>query len=195
MKKACDLPIPDGEFIRGQAPMTKEEIRTLACGALRIRNESVVLDIGAGTGSVSIECALRAPDGRVIAVEKDPAGIELIRANMKKFGVHNITVIHGEAPEALEGAGNFDRAFIGGSGGNLREILAWVWDHLDGGGIMTATAVTLDTAAGTAGFFREKGIRCDIIQVSITRLEDAAGHRMFRAQNPVFIMTAHKEQA
>ena len=193
MNKIIFPPIPDSLFIRGDVPMTKEEIRTLAIAKMRLGKDSTVIDIGAGTGSVTIECALWAPGGRVIAVEKSAEGVKLIRANAEKFMVKNIRVIHGEAPRALEGMEKFDRAFIGGAGGNLTEILEWVTGNIERSGIISVNAVTLDTVVSAADFFRGRGVRHEIIQASITRIEETGGHRMFRAQNPVFIITGEKE--
>ena len=100
---ACPLGIPDEEFVRGDAPMTKSEVRTLSVAKLKLEKSSVVYDVGAGTGSVSIEAALAASDGKVFAIEKEEAAAALIELNKKKFRTPNVTVVRGTAPEALDG--------------------------------------------------------------------------------------------
>ena len=94
--------IEDEEFIRGDVPMTKREIRMAVLNEARVQEDSYVLDVGAGTGSISIEAALGAPQGHVYAIERFAKGIELIKANMTKFGVNNLTVIEAKAPEGME---------------------------------------------------------------------------------------------
>ncbi len=98
-----DLGIKDDAFLRGKVPMTKEEIRILTLVKAQIAPDAVVYDIGAGTGSLSIEAARLAPQGHVYAIEKNPEGISLIAENAKRFSVENITVVEGTAPGALEG--------------------------------------------------------------------------------------------
>jgi len=118
--------IPDHFFIRGDVPMTKEEVRAAALSKMRLSEDSIVFDIGAGTGSIAIECSLICRKGRVYAVERDKEAIELINSNLKKFGVSNAFVVEGNAPLVLESLPYPDRVFIGGSGGNMEEIINWI---------------------------------------------------------------------
>ena len=118
--------VPDEAFVRGKVPMTKEEIRCVALSKLRLGETSVVYDIGAGTGSVAVEAARMAFRGHVYAVERNPEGLKLIRENQEALRAAGLTVVSGEAPEALEGLPAPDQVFIGGSGGRLSEILAAV---------------------------------------------------------------------
>ncbi|MBQ7931348.1 MAG: precorrin-6y C5,15-methyltransferase (decarboxylating) subunit CbiE, partial [Clostridia bacterium] len=111
--------IPDEEFLRGDVPMTKSEVRTISMAKLDLPADAIVYDIGAGTGSVSVECALAAYDGQVYAIEKEADAAELIRQNKVKFGCENLYVTCGLAPDALEDLPIPTHAFIGGSSGNL----------------------------------------------------------------------------
>lgn len=115
--------IRDEEFIRGKAPMTKEEVRTVSLSKLRLTADSVCYDVGAGTGSLSIEMALRAHQGQVWAIEKKEDAVELIHRNKVKFAADNLEIVEGLAPEALKDLPAPTHAFIGGSSGNLKEIV------------------------------------------------------------------------
>lgn len=186
--------IPDDEFIRGDAPMTKEEIRTISVSKLRLRQDSSVLDIGAGTGSVAIEMARILKNGRIYAVEKDKAAVGLIRRNVKKFNVHNVIIVQGTAPDVLLEVPKFDRAFIGGSAGYLVEILTWLDGHIAPAGRIVINAVTLETLYTSRQFFTwHNYLGLEIIQVAVSRLSDSGGAAILRSQNPVFIISAQKE--
>ena len=115
--------IRDEEFIRGKAPMTKEEVRTVSLSKLRLTADSVCYDVGAGTGSLSVEMALRAHQGQVWAIEKKEDAVELIHRNKVKFAADNLEIVEGLAPEALKDLPAPTHAFIGGSSGNLKEIV------------------------------------------------------------------------
>lgn len=186
--------IPDSEFIRDDIPMTKEEVRILALTRLRINPASRVLDIGAGTGSVSIEAARLAPRGRVIAVERKPAAVNLIEKNKNHFGITNLEILSGLAPAVLENLAPVDRIFIGGSGGALESIMDWAGGNLLCPGVLVITAITLDTVQLTLDLL-EKGPFTNIrtIQACINRLIQAKKSRLLKALNPVFIISAEKE--
>jgi len=127
--------IDDELFIRGKVPMTKQEVRMITLCKAAIKENDIVLDIGAGTGSLSIEAALMAVQGHVYAVERNPEAVGLIKQNAVKFKVTaNVSIIEGLAPDALKGIDNYDVVFIGGSGGNLEEILDVVSAHINPGG-------------------------------------------------------------
>ena len=185
--------IPDSEFIRGQVPMTKEEVRVITLSKLRLQADDVLLDIGAGTGSISIEAALLLTKGSVIAVEHNMEAVELILENMQKFDVDNIEVIDGSAPEALKGLTGITKVVIGGSSGQLINILQWIDTNLAAGTRIVANAITLETLVGLQQFFTEKKyIDIEIVQVAISRFELVGKHTMLKANTPVFIVTAEK---
>ena len=121
--------LPDEAFVRGKRPMTKSVIRSRLVSLLNLTGKDCVWDIGAGTGSCSVEIALLSQrGGHVFAIEVEPEGVQLIQQNGKKFGVNNLTVVDGEAPEIFAGLPLPDRAFIGGSGGRLEDILRYLTD-------------------------------------------------------------------
>ncbi len=185
--------IPDNEFIRGDIPMTKQEVRILALVKARIGAADTILDIGAGTGSFSVEAALLAPRGRVYAVEKEPEGVGLIRANAAKFCTANLEVVAGAAPEALAGLPAADVIFIGGSGGYLEEILAAADSLLKPGGRLILAAVTVETLhQALAVLDTRPDYDTEAAGVQVTRLRKAGGKHMFQAGNPVYLIACIK---
>jgi cobalt-precorrin-6B (C15)-methyltransferase len=184
--------MPDEMFERGDVPITKSEVRAIVLSKLMLAGGSRIIDIGAGTGSVTVEAALIADKGIVYSVERDPVALELIRRNIKKFGLGNVKVIKGSAPAALENTENFDRAFIGGSGGNIIPVLELVDRKIDDAGVIVVTAITLDTLFETRNFFMNSGYKYEIVQAAITRVQDTGSVSMLRALNPVYIISAVK---
>ena len=179
--------LPDDAFLRGDVPMTKEEVRTLALSKLRLNEDSVVWDVGAGTGSVSIECALSCPAGRVFAVEKKEAALALLAETKARFHASNLTIVGGTAPEALEELPAPDRVFLGGTSGELSEILDVVFRKNPAARVV-CTAVTLETVAEAARLFA--GLEgADMVQVSATRTRQAGRYHLMDAQNPVWIFS------
>lgn len=181
--------IPDEAFLRGEVPMTKSELRAVILSKLRIRETDIVYDIGAGTGSVSVELSMAAERGRVYAVECKEEAAELTERNRERFGCDNIEVIRGMAPEALEGLPPADAVFIGGSRGRLLPVLKQVL--LQGKPVrILISAVTLETVSEALEDFRELGIcLVDACQIGVTRLEPVGHYHMLKAQNPVFLVT------
>ena len=177
--------LPDEAFQRGKTPMTKGEVRALALCKLRVERDSVVWDVGAGTGSVAAECALAAPAGRVYAVERDEAALELLTANRARLGASNLTVVPGTAPEVLEDLPAPDRVFLGGSGGHLKEILDAVFRKNPAARVV-CTAVTLETVGEAASIFAAlEG--AEMVQLAVTRTRAAGRYHLMDAQNPVWL--------
>lgn len=191
-----EIGIRDEEFIRGDVPMTKQEIRILALAKARIHSRDVVYDIGAGTGSISIEAARLTPDGAVFALERNPKAIELIYQNADKFGVDNLTVMETEAPEGMEHLPMANVIFIGGSGGDMVEILRAADLGLVPGGRIVITCITIQTLMACIFYMRENSDFYDYetIQIQATRLEQIGDYDMAKAMNPVFIMTCQKKE-
>lgn len=181
--------LSDKEFIRGKVPMTKEEVRALAVSKLRLHPRDVVWDVGAGTGSVSVECALRLPEGQVYGVECKEDAFRLIQQNREKFQVSNLYPVLGMAPEVLEELPAPDRVFIGGSRGNLREIVEAALDKNPAVRIVLS-AITLETLAAALEVIRLYGFReTDVVQVSVSRSFNVASYHMMRAENPVYLIS------
>lgn len=181
----------DEEFHRGEVPMTKEEIRAVSIGKLGLSGDAVVYDVGAGTGSVSVEMALQIPDGRIFAVEKKPEGIELIRANQKKFYTDNLTVVEGTAPEALLELPAPTHVFIGGSSGNLREIIDCVREKNPEAKIVM-NLITLETLSDVCQMVQEgivKEENLEITQIAVSRSRKLGAYHMMTGLNPIYIVT------
>ena len=188
------LGIEDEEFIRGKVPMTKKEIRILTLAGAKIKSADIVCDIGAGTGSLSVEAALLARDGHVYAVERKREAVELIRQNAAKFGAENITIIESEAPQGLEQLPkSLDAAMIGGTGSHLEEILDFLDARLKPGGTIVINCITVQTLASSLAYMRKKsGYIYDTVQVQVNRLKKVGPYDMAEAINPVYIISCHK---
>ncbi|WP_088553044.1 precorrin-6Y C5,15-methyltransferase (decarboxylating) subunit CbiT [Calderihabitans maritimus] len=193
-RRKCTPGIKDEEFCRGQVPMTKEEIRVLLLSKACLEVDNTIYDVGAGTGSIAVEAALLARRGKIFAVEKEPEGINLIRRNAARFGVTNLEVVAGEAPDVLEPLPPADRIFLGGSGGNLNSILETCDRKLRAGGIIVISAVTLNTLLSAYQFLDSRGYRRQIVMVNVARLERLGGTEAFRGLNPVYIISGVKEE-
>ena len=181
--------IPDEEFLRGDVPMTKSEVRTISMAKLDLPADAIVYDIGAGTGSVSVECALAAYDGQVYAIEKEADAAELIRQNKVKFGCENLYVTCGLAPAALENLPIPTHAFIGGSSGNLQEILA-VLLRKNPDVRIVVNAVTVETMTEAAECAKYFGFtEYETVSVNIARSRKLGRYHMMTAQNPVSVIT------
>ena len=181
--------IPDPLFVRGQVPMTKEEVRTVTLSKLRLKEGCTVYDIGAGTGSVSIECGLKCPGGTVYAIEKEREALELIHKNIHKFKVDNVSVVEGTAPEALKDLPEPDRVFIGGTGGNMEVLLDSIREFKKPVRVVV-NAVALESAYEAISGMEAKGYRdVEIVCVSVSRGKTAGTKHLMQALNPVYIIS------
>ena len=189
------LGLPDAAFVRGKVPMTKQEIRILTLVKAQIGPRDIVYEIGAGTGSLSIEAARLAPEGHVYAVERKEEAIRLIEANGERFGLENLSVIEAEAPAGLENLPLADAVLIGGSGGHLASILDCVAEKLREGGRLVLNCITVQTLAAALDYLHahEAVYRYEAIQVQVSRLRRVGPYDMADAQNPVYIITCTKE--
>ncbi len=183
--------IPDEEFIGG-APMTKQEVRAVVLSKARIGNTGVVYDIGSGCGSITVEAGLLAREGRVFSIERDVSRISIIEKNLKKFGVNNVVVVMGEAPEALADLPLADAIIVGGSGGKMRGILKKSFKRLRHGGMIVVNAVTLDSLSDAISTLDDLDMDFDVTQVSISKGVMVAEKRLMMAFNPVFILDARR---
>lgn len=179
--------LPDEAFERDETPMTKAEARAISIAKLRLTQGAIVYDVGAGSGSVSVECALQAVHGRVYAVEMKEKAVALTRRNAEKFGLSNLEVVCGRAPEALDALPAPSHVFIGGSAGNMRSIIDCLLKKNPNVRIVVNT-VTLETLAELSEIAKEFD-DCDIAEVSVAKPRNLGSYRLMTAQNPVFIFT------
>ena len=183
----------DEWFIRGEIPMTKSEVRAVSVSKLELCRDNIVYDIGAGTGSVSVEAALKVPDGHVYAFEQKEEGCALIRANAEKAGVKNLTVVPGKAPESLYGYPAPDRVFLGGSSGNMEEILDLVTE-LNPAVQIVINVIALESLSQAMEWFRKKGWEPEVVCMQVSRAAKRGPYHMMQAQNPIYMLTAQGQQ-
>lgn len=187
--------LPEDAFARRfprKGLITKREVRLLSLAALELRSDSVVWDVGAGSGSVAIEAAMLAPEGRVFAVEVDPEGIELCRENVRTHGADNVQVVAGRAPEALAALDDPDAVFVGGSKGSMAEIIDAALERLRPGGRLVVNAITLENAGETYQALRRRGIVPEVTLLQVSRAEPLARYLRYEALNPIQIFAVTK---
>lgn len=184
--------IDDGAFLRGEVPMTKQEVRAAALAKLEVRDGAVYWDVGAGTGSVSVELALLAPKSRVYAVEYKGEACALIRANRERFGAYNLELAEGRAPAALAALPAPDGVFIGGSEGELIPILEAALSR-NPAVRFCVTAIAVETLGVAVAAFTQLGMNPQITQITVARSRRAGERNLMLGQNPVWIVTGQKE--
>jgi precorrin-6Y C5,15-methyltransferase (decarboxylating) len=175
--------------------ITKREVRLLSLASLGIRPDSVVWDVGAGSGSVSIEAALLAYEGRVYAIEVDPEGVEICRENVRAHGVDNVRVVAGRAPEVLADLETPDAVFVGGSKGSMEEIIAVALERLRPGGRLVANAITMENAAEAYQALRRRDLVPEVTLLQVSRAEPLARYMRYEALNPIQIFAVQKPDA
>ncbi len=181
--------IPDESFVRGKVPMTKEEIRILSVAKLRLTEDAVVYDVGAGTGSVSVEAARLCTAGTVYAIERNHEGIELIQENSRNMCLSNIVTVEGLAPEALKELPEPTHAFIGGSSGNMKQIIGLLLSKNPHVRIVLNT-IALESIAEVMKVIKELEITdAEIVQVSAAKSKTLGRYHMMNALNPVYIIS------
>ncbi|MCF0151405.1 MAG: precorrin-6Y C5,15-methyltransferase (decarboxylating) subunit CbiT, partial [Firmicutes bacterium] len=197
-KKVCPIGLPDESFQRGKGedgliPMTKSEVRAVALSRLAMTRDAICWDIGAGTGSVSVEMALLAEEGRVYAVEKKADAFALLQENIKKFGAFNITAVEGSAPAALEALPAPTHVFIGGSSGRLKDIIGAALEKNPHARIV-ATAIALETVAELSSCMKEFSFtHKEAVCIQAARSRKAGPYHLMTGANPVYIFTFQKE--
>ena len=183
---------PDEAFHRGEVPMTKQEVRAAALAKLEVRDGAVYWDVGAGTGSVSVELALLAPKSQVCAVEYKGEACALIRANRERFGAYNLELAEGRAPAALSDLPAPDGVFIGGSEGELIPILEAALSR-NPAVRFCVTAIAVETLGVAVAAFTQLGMNPQITQITVARSRRAGERNLMLGQNPVWIVTGQKE--
>ncbi|MGL5032785.1 MAG: precorrin-6Y C5,15-methyltransferase subunit CbiT [Microcystaceae cyanobacterium] len=174
-------------------PLSKREVRLLLISALRLQTRSVIWDIGAGTGTIPVELGLLCPDSTIIAVERDEDVANLIRRNCDRFGVSNVTVLEGSAPDCLATMHPLpDRVCIEG-GRPIKEILTEIWKYLEPDGRVVATASSLENLyLLSEGLAELQARNVEVVQAGVNRLETRGLHQTFAAVDPVFILSGEK---
>lgn len=187
------LGIPDYQLAHREGLITKSEVRAITLSKLRPQRGNVMWDIGAGCGSVSIEAENMVAPGKVFAVEKDPKQIVFLKKNIEKFMSHGVEPIEGRAPDILKGLPDPDCVFIGGSSGELREILAHVDGRLKSGGRVVANVVALENFHEVFEFMKDYGYAFEITNASIARSKDLADKHFMVGANPVSVILGIKK--
>lgn len=180
--------LPDEAFERGDVPMTKQEVRAAVLAKLAVRPEDILWDVGAGTGSVSVELALAAPRGRVYAVECRPEGCALIKANREKFRTRNLVLVEGLAPAALSDLPAPDAVFIGGSKGSLAAIVDAALEKNPDARICVS-AIALESLSAAVAALTAKGRTVQVSQIAVSRAKAVGGLHLMMAQNPIYLIT------
>jgi precorrin-6Y C5,15-methyltransferase (decarboxylating) len=187
--------IPDELFIRDEVPMTKMEVRAISLAKLRLQPGHCLYDIGAGTGSVAVECALQCREGLVYAIEKAVDAADLIARNADFFGAYNLQIVVGEAPEALGGLPAPDRVFIGGSGGRMIQILERLSRYRKPLRVVI-NAVTVESCHEALTGLANSGFgSIEVTQLSVARGKNVGGKHLLQALNPIFIISAALKSA
>ena len=187
------LGIFDEEFIRGNVPMTKREVRILTLNEVNINENSIVYDIGAGTGSLSIEAALIAKKGKIYSIEKNPEATYLIKKNCLKFNVNNIEIIEEIAPNGMDYLPLADSILIGGSGGKLVNIFSKSCEKIKQNGIIVINAITVENLNTALSFISEKKeFTYYSYEVGINRYNRVANYHLKKSENPISIIVCKK---
>lgn len=184
--------LPDDAFIRGAVPMTKQEVRAAALAKLAVTPTDTLWDVGAGTGSVSVELALAAPKGRVYAVECEPDACELIRKNRAKFHACNLILIEGRAPDVLADLPAPDAVFIGGTKGGMEAVLDEVLGKNPNARICIS-AIALETLGAAIAALTARGLTAEVTQIAVSRTKPAGRLHLLMANNPIFLITGTRK--
>lgn len=187
--KAISFGLHDEVFARDKVPITKSEVRAVILSKLNISSDSICYDIGAGSGSVSIEMAGLAYEGKVYAVEKNPVAIELIKKNIHNFNAENVELIFAKAPEGLEHILEADKIFIGGSGGELNAVMDIIFASQKHPTVVIS-AITLETVAQITDILKrakEYGYDTEVTAINVSKSKEVGPYNMMMAQNMVFI--------
>ena len=187
--------IPDEEFERIESvPITKEEVRSIQISKARLAPGLTVLDIGCGSGSITVEAGLQVESsGQVVAVDFDPDAIELTKTNLKKFDVENAVLILGDAKEKIFELPEADAIFIGGTGGDTQKILQLCEDKLKSGGRIVIGIILIETLYAVLQTIEKlKFDSIDITQITIGKSRKTSTGTMMLARNPVTVISATK---
>lgn len=187
--------IDDEQFQTSKKLITKQEIRAVTIAKLQLQDDLVMWDIGAGSGSVSIEASNLMPHGRIYALERNPQCVGFLAENLKKFSAYTVKLIEAEAPEGLDDLPDPDRVFIGGAGGHLEDIIDTIDKRLRPEGLIVLNAVTLETLTKAVEYLEDHAYLVEAVCINVARTRSLSEYKMFEALNPVYVITARKEVA
>ncbi|OGW47675.1 MAG: hypothetical protein A2078_05210 [Nitrospirae bacterium GWC2_57_9] len=190
-KESCCFGLREGEIDHERGLITKDEVRAVTLHKLRLPSQGVLWDIGAGSGSVSLEAARLCPGLRIIALEKEGERVQTIKRNMATYAVPNMEVIQAAAPHGLEALPSPDRVFIGGSSGTMEQVLKIVNGKMPSG-IVVINCATLDSLNEAITALERYGFPVDVAEISVSRSKMLAGKRQMAALNPVFVVKGEK---
>lgn len=179
------------EILHERGLITKDEVRAVTLHKLRLPKEGVFWDIGAGSGSISLEASRLCPGLRIFAVEKEQQRTDTIKANLQCYRARNVEIIHGAAPDALAGLPAPDRVFIGGSSGQVGGMVDLIKDKMPSG-IIVVNAVTLETLNDSLSSLEQSGFSVEVSEISVSRSDVVAGKRHLSALNPVFVVKGER---
>jgi precorrin-6Y C5,15-methyltransferase (decarboxylating) len=185
--------LADHEFAHRDGMLTKQEVRAISLAKLRLRADSMVWDIGAGSGAVSVEAARIAWRGIIYAVERQAEALGFIRENLGKFHIPNVRIVKATAPEGLDALPDPDGVFIGGGGGRLQEIMRASAARLRPGGSIVVNAIALESVHEAVATLQEQGFTVEVTLVNIARSRALGSRLGFEALNPIYVISAHKE--
>ena len=187
--------IPDEEFERTESvPITKEEVRTIQISKARLNSADTVFDIGCGSGSISVEAALQiGNDGKIFAIDIDPNAVELTKKNLKKFQIENVSIIEGNAKEKIQELPMANAIFIGGTGGDTKDIIKLCQDKLEAGGRLVVGIILIETLFSVlSALDNPKFTSVDITQITIGKSRKTSTGTMMLSRNPVTVISATK---
>ncbi|WP_252254208.1 precorrin-6Y C5,15-methyltransferase (decarboxylating) subunit CbiT [Clostridium sp. ZBS12] len=186
--------IKDDEFIRGKCPMTKEEIRVISISKMNLKEDSFVLDIGCGTGSITVQASKIAKKGKVLAIEKEEEAYNITKNNVEKFECNNVMVLNKKATNALyalyDEEVEFDSIFIGGSSGELEEIIKICDNILSSDGTIVMNFITLDNAYKAIEAMKKLNYKVDVSMVNISK--NRGDTLMMISLNPIYIIQCRR---
>lgn len=187
--------IPDEYFERTEdVPITKEEVRTIQIGKARLCPGNIVYDIGCGSGSISVEAALQIESGgKIYAVDIDPKAVELTRKNLDKFGISNVEIISGDAKQKIPSLPMADAIFIGGTGGDTKDIVNLCYDKLKPGARIVVGIILIETLYSVMETMNKLNFdSIDMTQITISKSKKTSTGTMMLARNPVTVISATK---
>lgn len=184
--------IYDKDFVQGELPMTKQEVRAVTIAKLQLKSDSTLIDVGAGTGTIGIEAATYLENGKVIGIEKEEKGLNTIKENIEKFNLKNYELIHGRAPENIPNI-SYDRMFIGGSTGSMRSIVEHFIKYSTTDARLVINTIALESLNDTMNLLKEYNFKnIEVVNMMVSRGKKIGPYTMMYGENPIYIITVNK---